>query len=201
MTSYPPPPPKSRRRPVRQPRARAYQERIGEPVERRPQAADPQPDVRALRAYILVVGSMAVFPTLWTDQDPRNCVISQSRQPPQERTPVRVQHPWLRLLLARHLRRPAVTVHRDRCHRGDRPHRRELGPARRLLRRLGRHHHLEDRRHLPVAALPARCDRVPHRGQVQNILTITMVLVILGWTTIARVMRGASSRRRTSTTS
>ena len=27
--------------------------------------------------------------------------------------------------------------------------------------------------------------------KIQNILTITMVLVILGWTTIARVMRGA----------
>ncbi|HEX6871321.1 MAG TPA: ABC transporter permease [Micromonosporaceae bacterium] len=32
--------------------------------------------------YVLVVASMAAFPTLWTSQDPRNCVIEMSRKPP-----------------------------------------------------------------------------------------------------------------------
>lgn len=33
-------------------------------------------------AYIAVVTSMALFPWLWTSGDPRNCNISDSRQPP-----------------------------------------------------------------------------------------------------------------------
>jgi ABC-type dipeptide/oligopeptide/nickel transport system permease subunit len=32
--------------------------------------------------YLLIVGSMAAFPRLWTSQDPRDCVVSRTRTPP-----------------------------------------------------------------------------------------------------------------------
>ncbi|SCF06420.1 peptide/nickel transport system permease protein [Micromonospora echinospora] len=47
---------------------------------RRQLVRDPIFMVAAL--YILVVGSMAVFPKLWTSQDPRDCDTARSRIPP-----------------------------------------------------------------------------------------------------------------------
>ena len=150
-----------------------------------------QPQCPCSRRSTSSVGSMAVFPTLWTDQDPRNLRHLPESTASAGGAPVRVQHPRLRLLLPRHLRGPAVTGDRDRRHRGGRPHRRQPGPARRLLRRLGRHHHLEV---VDVfLSLPFLLGALVFLTvvKIQNILTIMMVLVILGWTTIARVMRGA----------
>jgi ABC-type dipeptide/oligopeptide/nickel transport system permease subunit len=37
--------------------------------------------------FVLTVGSMAVFPKLWTSQDPRNCNVKLSRHPPSAEHP------------------------------------------------------------------------------------------------------------------
>jgi len=140
--------------------------------------------------YILVVSSMALFPTLWTDQDPRNCQINLSRKPPTD------GHPFGFNILgcdyyshAIYGAQPSLTI--------------SIGATIGIVLiggTLG----------LVAGYFGGWVDTIISRAidiflslpfllgalvfltvvKVQNILTITGVLVILGWTTIARVMRG-----------
>ena len=141
--------------------------------------------------YILVVGSMAVFPTLWTDQDPRNCVISQSRQPPQE------GHPFGFNILgcdyyshAIYGAQPSLTIAI-----GATVGIVLIGGSLGLLAGFygGWADTIISRIVDVFLSLPFLLGALVFLTvvKVQNILTITMVLIILGWTTIARVMRGA----------
>lgn len=64
----------------------------GEPIAGRERSASLWADARRqlvrdpvfvlASLYILVVGSMALFPTLWTSRDPRSCNVANTRIPP-----------------------------------------------------------------------------------------------------------------------
>jgi peptide/nickel transport system permease protein/oligopeptide transport system permease protein len=141
--------------------------------------------------YILAVGSMAIFPTLWTDEDPRNCIISRTRQPPQEGHPfgfnilgcdyyshaIYGAQPSLSIAIGATL---GIVL---------------IGGSLGLL--AGYYGGWVDTiisRTIDIfLSLPFLLGALVFLTvvKVQNILTISMVLIILGWTTIARVMRGA----------
>ncbi|GAA6525437.1 ABC transporter permease [Intrasporangium sp. DVR] len=141
--------------------------------------------------YILVVGSMAIFPTLWTDQDPRECLIGRSRQPPQDGHPfgfnilgcdyyshaIYGAQPSLSIAIGATL---GIVL---------------IGGTLGLLAGFygGWVDTIISRIVDIFLSLPFLLGALVFLTvvKVQNILTITMVLVILGWTTIARVMRGA----------
>jgi peptide/nickel transport system permease protein/oligopeptide transport system permease protein len=140
--------------------------------------------------YILVVTSMAVFPTLWTDQDPRDCIISRSRQPPQS------GHPFGFNILgcdyyahAIYGAQPSLTI--------------AIGSTIGIVLIGGGFGLLAGfyggwvdsviSRVVDIfLSLPFLLGAIVFLTvvKIQNILTISMVLIILGWTTIARVMRG-----------
>jgi peptide/nickel transport system permease protein/oligopeptide transport system permease protein len=140
--------------------------------------------------YILVVGSMAIFPTLWTDEDPRNCPITRSRQPPQDGHPfgfnvlgcdyyshaVYGAQPSLAIAIGATV---GIVL---------------IGGTLGLLAGFygGWVDTIISRTIDIFLSLPFLLGALVFLTvvKIQNILTITMVLVILGWTTIARVMRG-----------
>ena len=141
--------------------------------------------------YILAVGSMAIFPTLWTDQDPRECLISRSRQPPTD------GHPFGFNILgcdyyshAIYGAQPSLSIAIGATFGIV-----LIGGTLGLL--AGYYGGWVDTVISRVVdiflSLPFLLGALVFLTvvKVQNIFTITMVLVILGWTTIARVMRGA----------
>ena len=136
MISYPPPPGRADAHPPTAEGPGATGRR--EPVERRPQAADP-PTAADHRLYILVVGSMAVFPTLWTDQDP------QLRHLPESTASAGGAPFGFNILGCDYYSHAIYGAQPSWRSRSAPPwgssSSAEPGPARRLLRRLGRHHH------------------------------------------------------------
>lgn len=140
--------------------------------------------------YILAVGSMAVFPGLWTDVDPRDCNVSRSRQDPSP------GHPFGFNILgcdyyshAIHGAQPSLAIAI-----GSTVGIVVLGGLLGLLAGFygGWVDTLISRIIDIFLSLPFLLGALVFLTVVkkQNILTISMVLVILGWTTIARVMRG-----------
>ncbi len=140
--------------------------------------------------YILVVSSMALFPTLWTDQDPRNCLISQSRKPPQS------GHPFGFNILgcdyyahAIYGAQPSLSIAI-----GSTVGIVVIGGGLGLLAGFygGWVDSVISRVVDIFLSLPFLLGALVFLTvvKIQNILTISMVLIILGWTTIARVMRG-----------
>lgn len=140
--------------------------------------------------YILAVGSMALFPGLWTDVDPRDCNVSRSRQDPSP------GHPFGFNILgcdyyshAIHGAQPSLAIAI-----GSTVGIVILGGMLGLLAGFygGWVDTVISRLIDIFLSLPFLLGALVFLTVVkkQNILTISMVLVILGWTTIARIMRG-----------
>jgi peptide/nickel transport system permease protein/oligopeptide transport system permease protein len=140
--------------------------------------------------YILVVSSMAIFPSLWTDVDPRACNVTLSRQEPSP------GHPFGFNILgcdyyshAIHGAQPSLAIAI-----GSTVGIVLLGGTLGLLAGFygGWVDTLISRVIDIFLSLPFLLGALVFLTVVkrQNVLTISMVLIILGWTTIARVMRG-----------
>ncbi|WP_205314687.1 ABC transporter permease [Nocardioides houyundeii] len=141
--------------------------------------------------YLLVVTSMAVFPKLWTSQDPFNCSISQSRQPPTSGHPfgfnllgcdyyahaIYGARPSLAIAV---VATAAVIV---------------IGGAIGLLSGFfgGWLDAILSRITDIFLALPFLLGALVVLAMVssRNIWTVAMVLTVLGWTVIARILRGS----------
>jgi peptide/nickel transport system permease protein/oligopeptide transport system permease protein len=140
--------------------------------------------------YILAVGSMAVFPGLWTDVDPRDCNVTRSRQDPSP------GHPFGFNILgcdyyshAIHGAQPSLSIAI-----GSTVGIVLLGGLLGLLAGFygGWVDTVISRLIDIFLSLPFLLGALVFLTVVkkQNVLTISMVLIILGWTTIARIMRG-----------
>ena len=140
--------------------------------------------------YILVVSSMAIFPGLWTDVDPRDCDVTLSRKEPSP------GHPFGYNILgcdyyshAIHGAQPSLAIAI-----GSTIGIVVLGGALGLLAGFygGWVDTIISRIVDIFLSLPFLLGALVFLTVVkkQNVLTISMVLIILGWTTIARVMRG-----------
>ena len=140
--------------------------------------------------YILAVGSMALFPGLWTDVDPRDCNVSRSRQDPSP------GHPFGFNILgcdyyshAIHGAQPSLAIAI-----GSTVGIVVLGGLLGLLAGFygGWVDTVISRLIDIFLSLPFLLGALVFLTVVkkQNVLTISMVLIILGWTTIARIMRG-----------
>ncbi len=141
--------------------------------------------------WLLLVGSMAVFPWLWTSEDPTDCDVARTRQAPS------AEHIFGYDILgcdyyshAIYGARPSLTIAVGATV-GIVVVGGLLGPAGRLLRRLGRHASSPGSS-TSSSSLPFLLGAIVFLTVLkkQNIWTITAILIILGWTTVARIMRG-----------
>jgi peptide/nickel transport system permease protein/oligopeptide transport system permease protein len=141
--------------------------------------------------YVLVVASMAVAPTLWTDLDPRSCDLKFTRQAPSG------DHPFGRNILGCdyyafnvHGARPSLIIA-------------VLGTVGVVLiggllgllaGYYGRWLDAIVSRIVDIFfALPFLIGAIVFLSvmKIQSIVTITIVLVVLGWPPIARIVRGS----------
>lgn len=141
--------------------------------------------------YLLVVTSMAAFPKLWTSQDPFACSISQSRQPPGD------GHPFGFNLLgcdyyahAIYGARPSLAIAIVATSAVV-----LLGGTIGLLSGFfgGWLDAIMSRITDIFLSLPFLLGALVLLAilQVRNVWTIALALIVLGWTVIARIMRGS----------